>query len=306
MGECPKFPAGLEAQMKAIQIGSDKHRDLFCKTFVETHRPFRPEDIRWPDLDADNLARLKGLPVWNEAVRTESETAMKVQTLGKVEKDPVLAEAISLQGYEEGRHAAVIRLLTRHYGISVDAFPDPQPPADPVGAFLSTGYGECMDSFFAFGLFAIGKRSEFFPPALIDIFEPIMQEEARHILFLVNWAAYLRAKTPLLGRPFFDFRRAWKIGAQVAGHALHAARIGRGDSNEEGFTMTSHQSFGDFSARSFLELSLSENERRLSLYDSRLLRPQLVPSFARLALRLMPRSSRLEPAPDRAGERRDA
>jgi hypothetical protein len=292
--------------MKDLQIGSEEHRDLFCKSFVESHRPFRPEDIRWPVLDSENLARLKSLPVWNEAVRTESETAMKVQTLGKVETDPVLAEAISLQGYEEGRHASVIRLLTENYNIPVSSFPDPMPPTDPVGAFISTGYGECMDSFFAFGLFAIGKRSEFFPAALIDIFEPIMQEEARHILFLVNWAAYLRARRPLLGRPFFDFRRAWKIGAEVAGHALHAARIGRGDSKEEGFTMTSHQSFGDFSARSFLELCLSENERRLSLYDSRLLRPQLVPSFVRVALRVMPRSSRLEPAPDRAGERRDA
>jgi hypothetical protein len=274
---------------------------------VESHRPYRPEDIRWPDLDSENLARLKGLPVWNEAVRTESETAMKVQTLGRVETDPVLSEAISLQGYEEGRHAAVISLLTRHYGIPVDSFPEPVPPADPVGAFISTGYGECMDSFFAFGLFAIGKRSRFFPSELIDIFEPILQEEARHILFLVNWAAYLRARTPLLGKPLFDFRRTWKIGAQVAEHALHAARIGKGgDTQQEGFTMTSHQSFGDLSARSFLELCLSENDRRLSLYDSRLLRPRLVPSFVRLAVKVMPRASRPHPAPEKASGSPDA
>jgi hypothetical protein len=293
--------------MKDLQIGSEEHRDLFCRTFVETHLPFHPEDIRWPDLDRESLARLKALPVWNEAVRTESETALKVQTLGKVERDPVLAEAISLQGYEEGRHASVIRLLTRHYGIPVDPFPEPVAPADPVGAFIFTGYGECIDSFFAFGLFATGKRSQYFPAALIDIFEPIMQEEARHILFLVNWAAYLRARAPFLRKPAFDARRTWKIGQQVFDHVRHAARMGKGgDTQQEGFTMTSHDAFGDFSARSFLELCLSENDRRLSLYDLRLLRPQLVPSLVRLTLRVMPRSSRLEPAPDRAGERRDA
>jgi len=279
--------------MKDLQIGSAEHRDLFCRSFVETHVPFRPEEIRWPDLDRESLARLKALPVWNEAVRTESETALKVQTLGKVETDPVLAEAISLQGYEEGRHASVIRLLTRHYGISVDPFPEPVPPADPVAAFLSTGYGECMDSFFAFGLFAIGKRSQFFPDALIDIFDPIMQEEARHILFLVNWAAYLRARASFLGKPAFDFRRTVKIGQQVLDHVRHATRMGKGGENQqEGFTMTSHDSFGDFSLRSFFELCLSENDRRLSLYDSRLLRPKLVPSFVRFVLRVLPRSPR--------------
>ena len=279
--------------MKDLQIGSAEHRDLFCRSFVETHVRFRPEEIRWPDLDRESLARLKALPVWNEAVRTESETALKVQTLGKVETDPVLAEAISLQGYEEGRHASVIRLLTRHYGISVDPFPEPVPPADPVGAFLSTGYGECMDSFFAFGLFAIGKRSHFFPDALIDIFEPIMQEEARHILFLVNWAAYLRARASFLGKPAFDFRRTVKIGQQVLDHVRHATRMGKsGENQQEGFTMTSHDSFGDFSLRSFFELCLSENDRRLSLYDSRLLRPKLVPASVRFALRVLPRTPR--------------
>jgi hypothetical protein len=162
-----------------------------------------------------------------------------------------------------------------------------------VWTFLSTGYGECFDSFFAFGLFAAARKSEFFPNALSDIFEPIMQEEARHILFLVNWAAYRRAREPLLKRPAFDLRRAWKIGEQILEHVVHATRVGKGaPGDEEGFTMTSHNSFGDFSARSFLELCLSENERRLSIYDPRLLRPRLVPSAVRWALKVLPRSSR--------------
>ena len=277
--------------MTDIAIGTEAHKKLLCQTFIETHRPFRPEDIRWPELDAEGTARLKALPIWNEAVKTESETALKVQTLGKVEPDPVLAEAIALQGYEEGRHAAVLRLLTQHYGIPVADFGQAQPPSDPVWTFMRTGYGECIDSFFAFGLFAIGRGSGIFPAALIDIFEPIMQEEARHILFLVNWAAYLRARTPLARRPLYDLRRAWKIGEELVGHALHAVQMSRGGGEtEEGFTMTSHAEFGDFSARSFLELCLSENDRRLSFYDSRLIRPRLVPAAVRFALKVMPRA----------------
>ena len=272
-----------------FRVGSEAHKELFCRAFVETHRPFEPEAIVWPDLDAAALARLKGLPVWNEAARTEAETAVKVQALGRAELDPVLSEAIALQGYEEGRHAAIIQLLVRRYDIPVLPFDTPQPPKDPVWTFLRVGYGECIDSFFAFGLFEIGRRSQYFPPALIEIFEPIVQEEARHILFLVNWAAYLRGRAPLALKPAFDARRGWLIALELLGHARQAATFG-GDESQQGFEMTSHQAFGDFSAREFLELCLAENDRRLALYDERLLRPRLVPGAVRTALRLMPGS----------------
>ena len=54
--------------MEAIRIGSDEHGRLLCRTFIETHRPFQPRDIVWPTLDEEGLARLKSLPVWDEAV----------------------------------------------------------------------------------------------------------------------------------------------------------------------------------------------------------------------------------------------
>ena len=159
--------------MESIRIGLESHKQLFCQTFIQTHYPFKPEEIAWPDLDDESLARLKSLPVWNEAARTEAATAVKVQALGRTEPDPVLAEAIALQGYEEARHADVIQRLTRRYDIAVKPFPEPEVTKDPTWAFLRTGYGECLDSFFAFGLFALGGRSGLFPPKIISIFETI-------------------------------------------------------------------------------------------------------------------------------------
>lgn len=275
--------------MEAVRIGSEEHKRLFCRTFVETHDPFKPEEIAWPTVDQVTLARLKSLPVWKEAARTESATALKVQALGESEKDTVLGEAIRLQGYEEARHATVIRLLTRQYGIAVDPFEDPAPPKNPTWTFMRTGYGECLDSFFAFGLFDIGKRSALFPAELMDLFDTIMQEEARHILFLVNWAAYLRANTSIFVRPAFDVRRAWGIGLQAFDRVRGAMAMGKGNS-QDGFTLKTHANFGEFSLRSFFELCLSENERRLAPYDARLPRPALVPSTVRIALRFLPRS----------------
>jgi hypothetical protein len=280
-----------------LQIGSDEHRRLFCRTFVETHRPFRAEDIVWPALDEESLARLKALPVWDEAVHTEAATAVKVQTLGDVEPDPLLREAIALQGYEEGRHAEIIARLTRHYGVHTTPAGSPQKPKNPTWTFLRTGYGECIDSFFAFGLFDIGRRTEFFHTDLIALFDQVMQEEARHILFIVNWAAYLRAKRPLPLRPAFDLRRAWHIVAQACNRLKGALQMAGGNGGngsdkqgtQDGFTLKSHKVFGDFTLRSFLELCLAENEHRLSLYDPRLLRPTLVPGAVRMLLKALPK-----------------
>jgi len=280
--------------MEGVKIGSEEHGRLFCRVFVETHRPFRAEEIVWPQLDEVGLARLKSLPVWNEAARTEAATAVKVQALGEEETDPILKEAITLQGYEEGRHAEIIALLTRTYGIPVASAEEVQRPKNPTWTFLRTGYGECLDSFFAFGLFEIGRKTEFFHKDLIALFDQIMQEEARHILFIVNWAAYLRARRPLPLRPVFDARRAWNVAAQAFDRVKGAMQMAGGNGassagSQDGFTLKSHTTFGDFSLRSFLELCLAENERRLAIYDQRLLRPALVPGTVRALLRVLPK-----------------
>lgn len=283
--------------MARLRVGSDEHKQLFCRVFVETHDPYRPSEIVWPALDAVGLTRLKSLPVWDEATRTEAATAVKVQSLGRTEKDPELAQAISLQGYEEERHAEVLRLLTEHYGIARKPHPELPVPSDPRKAFLRTGYGECLDSFFAFGLFRIGADSRFFPDDITSVFERIMQEEARHILFIVNWAAYLRARRPVLLRPAFDVWRAWNVGAQAFNRVKGALRMAKGggsknsalDASQDGFTLASHASFGDFSLRSFLDLCLAENARRLAPYDTRLLRPRLAPGTVAAIVKLLPR-----------------
>jgi hypothetical protein len=284
--------------MEPVRIGSEEHGRLFCETFIRTHRPFEPRDIVWPDLDEEGLSRLKSLPVWDEAARTEAATAVKVQTLGETETDPILKEAIALQGYEEGRHAEIINLLTRKYGIPTAPSGEPERPKNPIWTFLRTGYGECLDSFFAFGLFDIGRRTEYFHKDIVDLFDHIMQEEARHILFIVNWAAYLRARRPFALRPVFDARRAWNILAQAFDRVKGAMQMagGNGDGGEkgtqDGFTLKSHSAFGDFKLRAFLELCLTENERRLSIYDPRLLRPTLVPGTVKLLVKVLPKNGR--------------
>lgn len=273
-----------------LRAGSEEHKQAFCREFIETHDPFKPAEIDWPSLAEDERERLLALPVWDEAVSTEHETALKVQALASVERDPALREAIGLQGYEEARHSQILRLLTEKYGISVAPRSEMPPPSDAEWAFMRASYGEQFDSFFAFGLFALARDSGYFPPGLVNVFDPVMQEEARHILFFANWVAYRRVQSNAIDRLFLLIRCGLAISLQVMSRIRTAIDVG-GQASQDNFAMKSHASFGDdITPRSFLETCLRENDRRLAQYDPRLLRPTMVPRLARLVLRFLPKS----------------
>src|SRR5215510_6057965 len=187
--------------MVGLAVGSEAHKELFCREFIATHLAYDVDTLLWPVLDTASLARLQALPFWREAVSTERATAAKVQAQAYLESDPLLREAVALQGYEEERHSTLLESLLAHYDIHVALQPPPPLSLDVEWAFLRTEYGECFDSFFAFGLFAIAKDSGFFPAELVEMFDPIMQEEARHILFFVNWLAYRRVHLPWWRKP---------------------------------------------------------------------------------------------------------
>ncbi len=266
-----------------IKIGSKDHKELFCRVFIDTHVPYNPATIRWPELDKESLERLRSLPFWDEAVSTEYATARKVQAFAPTETDPLLHEAIALQGDEEGRHSVLLQRMTQHYGLVVPSQPEPEIQADVEWNFMRMGYGECFDSFFAFGLFAIARDSGFFPLTLVELFEPIVQEEARHILFFVNWVAYSRAQRSLWQRPRHLWRCTLGMGIQIWSRVQTARGIGDDD-----FTLKGHESINtDISPGSLLKLCLQENERRFSLYDSRLLRPRLVPTLAQIVHKVL-------------------
>src|SRR5882724_11441229 len=154
----------------------------------------------------------------------------------------------------------------------------PQPSADAEWAFMRLGYSECFDAFFTFALFAIARDSGFFPPVLVEKFEPVMQEEARHILFFVNWEAYRQARSPLWQRP----RQVWRGALGRVLQVWRRVQTAIGARGDKDFTMKGHQAINmDITLRGFLELCLVENARRLERYDARLLRPRLVPGIVK-------------------------
>jgi hypothetical protein len=274
-----------------IRPGSEAHKDAFCRMLIETHNPFKPAIIDWPPLDDEARARLVGLPIWDIAVQTEGKARLRVLSYAAEVADPLLRRAIELDGFEEGRHKQVLANLVAAYGISLAPEPAYVPPRDPLWAFMVTGFSECIDSFFAFGLFALARKSGFFPPALVDTFEPVMQEETRHILFFVNWVAWHRRNLPWWQRPGF----ALKVAAVWAFLVWERIGLARGLSDDgaavqdNNFTVTGSQSLGaaPVSLAALIDLCLAENDRRLFGYDPRLLRPAVVPRLMRFARRFL-------------------
>jgi hypothetical protein len=270
-----------------LKPGTDDHKHAFCHMLLDTFDPYKPAVISWPKLEGDALARLTTLPFWDVAVQTEGYASARVQRLADTLKDPLLKEAVALNAFEEARHKNVLEHMLRFYQIPLAAEPEYRASPDAEWSFLRTGYGECFDSFFAFGLFEVAKRSGFFPPALVDVFEPVIREEGRHILFFVNWVAWAEANKPtFLHKIYFRLRCLAALMVNAFGRLSVAGDAGASDN----FVASGGNNLAvDFNVRTFLELCLSENDRRMAPYDARLKRPMMMPRLVSSALRFIPK-----------------
>jgi hypothetical protein len=268
--------------------GSQTHKTLFCQTFIETHRTFEPADLSWPTIDDLSIDRLRSIPFWSVALAAERNAGRMVTAYAKTLTDPLIAQALALQGIEETRHGNLLGEMLRRYGISVADRPLP-PLDDSERAFLDFGYEECIDSFFGFGIFGLARQIQLFVPELTDIFEIVLLEEARHVTFFVNWVAYERIRRGR-GAP------ALQAAATALGYVRAVKRIvttfapgakdgpktqGVGFGAEGAFAI-----FEDVTWRSFLGSCVSEHERYMSAMPPSLLVPTVLPKIAKAALAL--------------------
>jgi len=268
----------------SIAAGSEAHKELFCRQFTETHAVFDPEALPWPELDEAALARLRSVPFWQEVYHTERRAGAIVAAFTPHVDDPDVRAAIALQGVEETRHAKLIRVMIDRYGLDATEQPLETLPADIEKAFIDFGFGECLDAFLGFGAFKTARQSEFLPEAMFEIFDTLMYEETRHIVFFINYMAWREkrrghvALTRALKSTWFYGRAARRLLAMV--------RRGQADSDGRRFAVTQANMFLDgFSFRQFVEDCYRENARRMSVFDPDLMQPKLLPSIAHLAVR---------------------
>jgi hypothetical protein len=258
-----------------------ERKELFCRTFLASHEAWEPETLPWPDLDDRSLAILRSIPVWNMALQVEVNAGAMIAGFAETQSDPLVKEALLLQAREEERHGRMIAVMAQRYALRAAAGP---PKADPTRrAFIDFGYNECLDSFFGFGVFRIARQAQFLPESLTVLFDRVLREEARHIVFFVNWVAWDRAMRGL-GLPILQVAPAALGYARALSKT--AGRAGASRAEDKGLHVVG-DFFASLTPAMFLEACLVENASRMSAFDERLARPQLIPTLARWALGIM-------------------
>jgi hypothetical protein len=267
-----------------MRIGSEEHKRRFCRDFIASHRRFEPAALDWPELDAAALARLRGVPFWQEVLYTERRAGAIVAAYAETIPDPLVREAVTLQGFEEARHAELLWLMIRRYGIAVEERQPDVPRGDLLRAFADFGYGECIDAFLGFGVFKIARRAGFLPEPMFDIFEMLIHEETRHIVFFINWMAWQQVARGR-GAPWLRGATAARYYARAMSRLLGTVWRGRNANNGRDFSATQASVFLDgFTFRGFVEECRAEHLRRMKDFDAELLQPRLLPKLAGMAL----------------------
>ena len=282
-----------------MRIGSNEHKELFCRSFVESHRPYDPQDWPWPELDETSLARLRAIPIWTLALEVEIGAGVMLARFAKHETDPLVREALELQGYEEDRHGRILQCLIERYGLKVQPNVPHQEPTR--GAFMDFGYNECVDSFAGFGIFRLARDARILPEALTTLFVRVLVEEARHIVFFVNWIAWDRYRRGMRGHLMQALPALLSYGGAIA------RRIKGGTAMQGGGEQNSLDLFGDalknLTPAKFVRACVEENDRYMAAFDPRLLRPRVIPSLGRFALTVLETIERVRAAFERPGRR---
>jgi hypothetical protein len=283
-----------------MQIGSDEHKELFCRTFLDTHRPFEPADLPWPDLDELSLARLRAIPVWSMALEVEFNAGSMLAGFAATENDALVRRALELQGYEEARHGRILAYMIQRYGLTAKA---KEPTEEPTRrAFVHFGYNECVDSFAGFGIFRLACEARLFPESLTSIFTQVLSEEARHIVFFVNWIAWDRDRRGLRGPVMQAIPALVGYGGAIARRVSGGGDfMGGGDDTATGAGADAGLNLcadvmENLTATQFLRACIEENDRYMRAFDPRLLRPRVVPALGRIALAIMELIERIRAA----------
>ena len=99
-----------------------------------------------------------------------------------------------------------------------------------------------MDSFLGFGAFKTARQSEFLPEAMFEIFDVLMHEETRHIVFFINYMAWREVQRGRGAAPLRALTSAWYY-ARAMRRLLGMVRRGKDANDGRDFAITEANMF---------------------------------------------------------------
>jgi len=85
--EWGEFDAAATLPPGPVRLGSAEHLMLFSRMLLDTHDPYRPAVIDWPELEPEVRDKIVSLPIWDMAVQTEGRTGLFVQTFAETVRE---------------------------------------------------------------------------------------------------------------------------------------------------------------------------------------------------------------------------
>jgi hypothetical protein len=274
--------------VKQTKIGSYDSKKQFCRRFTEGY-PIESELFSWPKVDTSTLERLQRIPLWSRILQSKRDAARIVSAFAETLSDSMIKEAIALQGQHEQRHYEALESFVQTYDIAASNLQSVLLPQNIEAAFIDLGFQKCLDALLGFGFYGLANEIRAFPEELLQRFDQLLNEEARHIVFFINWFAYSQTKQ---GKSWNELRGTNAIWRQ-RGELLNLLMAFGKDDDEENilFILFGGAHPEQLTAERFLALCLSENKRRMSLPGAEGLQPQLAPilaSFGRSVFQFWP------------------
>lgn len=263
--------------VKQPKIGSYDSKKQFCRRFAEGY-PIESEQYPWPNVDPSTLERLQRIPLWSRVLQSKHDAAQIVGAFAETLSDSMIKEAIALQGQHEQRHYQALKSFVQTYSISAPTLPATTLPKNLEAAFIDLGFQKCLDALLGFGFYGLAYETHALSEELLQRFDQFLSEEARHIVFFINWFAYSQTKQ---GKSWNELKGANTIW-QHRGELLRLLMAFGKDDDEDNilFILFGGAHPEQLTAERFLALCLSENKRRMSLPSTAGLQPQLAPTLA--------------------------
>ena len=148
---------------------------------------------------------------------------------------------------------------------------------------IDLAFDQYLDAFVLWGWFSVAREQQYLPEALLNVWEPILDEDARHSLFFANWSAGQQFS---LGNSWRRLRSLGQHGSEFLGlwdrfgRRIEDATLPKTASSTDIF-------MGQLTAKQLLTRCIEAHDQRLAEVEPPLIRPQLAPQVTQWLLRIL-------------------